>query len=107
LLVKNGLPPELFLGATAAPPGGGGFSPPPTAAAPAPAARPAPAAGVATGPSAGALRALRERAIGSLTSAGVVDAAAAAGNPAAIAEQKRRAESLARANEQQLRGLGG
>jgi hypothetical protein len=53
---------------------------------------------------------LRERAIGRFTSNEVVEAAAAAGNPQAIEEERRRVqerERVGRATESQMRGLGG
>jgi hypothetical protein len=108
LMVKNGLPPELFLGATAAPPGGGTMDEGPE---PAP-AKPDSTAPTPTRaePSPAALRALRERAIGRFTSNEVVEAAAAAGNPQAIEEERRRVqerERVGRATESQMRGLGG
>ena len=108
LLTDNAIPPEAFYGSTAAPPGGGDWTAAPPPAEKPDAEKPAPAAasGLRTAPSPAAVRALRERAIGMFTSGDVVDAAAAAGNPQAIAEQQSRAASLARANEQQLRGLG-
>jgi hypothetical protein len=108
MLVKNGLPPELFLGGTAAPPGGGTMDegPEPAPAKPESANR----TPTRTEPSPGALRALRERAIGRFTTGEVVDAAAAAGNPQAIQEQRRRAqerERVGQVTETQMRGLGG
>jgi hypothetical protein len=108
LLVKNGLPPELFLGGAATPPGGGTMDEPtePAPAKPDSANR----TPTRTEPSPGALRALRERAIGRFTTGDVVDAAAAAGNPQAIEEQRRRAqerERVGQVTETQMRGLGG
>jgi hypothetical protein len=108
LLVKNGLPPELFLGGAATPPGGGTMDEGPE---PAPAKPDSPApTPTRTEPSPAALRALRERAIGRFTSNEVVEAAAAAGNPQAIEEERRRVqerERAGRATESPMRGLGG
>jgi hypothetical protein len=107
LLVKNGVPPEAYFGAAAAPPGGGTFTPPPQAGettTPAPALRPT----APSGPSPAATRALRDRPIGSFTSIDVVEAAAAAGNQAAIVELRRRQAAANRAAEVTqglLRGL--
>jgi hypothetical protein len=116
LLTANAIPPEAFYGAAAAPPGGGDWTatPPPAApAAPAADKRPQPA--VSRGeqqPSAGALRALRERSVGILTPRGQLEAAAAAGNPAAIQELGRRTANESAAAErnfqttrEQMRGL--
>ena len=113
LLTANAIPPEAFYGAAAAPPGGGDWTATPPPAAPAADKRPQPA--VSRGeqqPSAGALRALRERSVGVLTPRGQLEAAAAAGNPAAIQELERRtanesaaAERNSQMTREQMRGL--
>jgi hypothetical protein len=113
LLTANAIPPEAFYGAAAAPPGGGDWTATPSPAAPAADKRPQPA--VSRGeqqPSAGALRALRERSVGALTPRGQLEAAAAAGNTAAIQELERRTTDESTAAErnfqmtrQQMRGL--
>jgi hypothetical protein len=112
-LTANAIPPEAFYGAAAAPPGGGDWTATPPPAAPAADKRPQPA--VSQGeqqPSAGALRALRERSVGILTPRGQLEAAAAAGNPAAIQELERRTAGESAAAErnfqmtrEQMRGL--
>jgi hypothetical protein len=113
LLTANAIPPEAFYGAAAAPPGGGDWTATLPPAAPAADKRPQPA--VSRGeqqPSAGALRALRERSVGILTPRGQLEAAAAAGNPAAIQELERRtaneraaAERNFQRTREQMRGL--
>lgn len=115
ILTDNNIPPEAVLGVTAAPPGGGSMTPAQPAAQPArPAAQPArpaaetPAAPAQQGPSPAALRALRERPITRFTDGDVVEAAAAAGNPAAIRELNARrvaAERTTQRTQEQMRGL--
>jgi hypothetical protein len=113
LLTDNAIPPEAFYGAAATPPGGGDWTATPPPAAPAADKRPQPA--VSRGgqqPSDAALRALRERSVGMFTPRGQLEAAAAAGNPAAIQELERRTAGESAAAErnfqmtrEQMRGL--
>ena len=120
ILTANNIPPEALLGDIALPPGQGAaaanpWAPPTPAAQPArpaaAAAQPAaetPTAPAQQGPSPAALRALRERPITRFTTGDVVEAAAAAGNPAAIRELNARqaaAERTAQRTQEQLRGL--
>jgi hypothetical protein len=113
LLTDNAIPPEAFYGSTAAPPGGGDWTAAPAPAAERPAARPEPAASRAEQPPSPAqMRYLRERSVGALTPRGQLEAAANAGNPAAIRELERRVvdeETAAQRNfentQRQMRGL--
>lgn len=115
LLIANNIPPETFFGAAALPPGDGGgtarnpFDEPDEPPKP---ARPAAASRAEQPPSPAQLRYLRERSVGVLTPRGQLEAAANAGNPAALQELERRVageEDSAQRNfentQRQMRGL--